>query len=272
MSILFPFSFLKTPASSVDPDAQAFIDAVITAGGSLTSDQQEAINNKVLNLKGQGPQNSTVNFWSSRMRYCFPYVGGVEASMAIELKSLNTGTFSGPWTFDSTGALGDGIDTYFDIGINQLSAFDEDSMGLFEDIGNNFSPAFKALHGLVDGTQGNTFVINDGSNQSWFVLTQIGTDGIATTTQANTIGYWGHRQNGNTLSFTKEDSVISSLTAAPLTALNANIYVGANNFTGGGPTWICDGLFRTSEGFDYITDSELTILKNINAAFQSAVR
>lgn len=270
--ILFPFSFLKTPTPAVDPDAQAFIDAVITAGGSLTSDQQEAINNKVKNLKGQGPQNSTVNFWTSRMRYCYLYVGGVEASMEIELKSLGTGAFSGPWTFDSSGALGDGIDTYFDTGCNQSTQFTNTSMGIFDDIGNNFSSGFKALHGLVDGTQGNTLVINDGSDQSWFVLTQVGSDGVATTTQANTIGYWGHRQNGTTLSMTKNGSVLTSKTQAALTALNANIYVGANNFTSGGPTWICDGLFRTSEAFDYITDAELTILNNINSAFQTAVR
>lgn len=272
MIIVYPIGMLANQGVAFDPDAQAFIDAVLTAGGTLSDAQQIGINNKVLNLKGVGPQNSTVDFWTSKMRCCFPYVGGNAASHAIELKSLATGSFTGGWTHNGNGALANGSDAHFDTGINQSTAFTSTTMTLCEDIGNNFSAGFKSLHGLVDGTQGNVLVINDGSDNSWYVLTQVGGDGMSLTTQANTIGYWSHRQNGNTLSMQKDGNDIVSVTAAPLTALNANIYVGANNFTGGGPTWYCDGLFRTSEYFNFCSDTQMDILAAINSAFQTAMR
>ena len=61
--------------SSIDPDAQAYIDSLISLGYSPSGLQNSAINNLFLNLKGEGLVNSTDNMYAD-LKIVRPYFGG----------------------------------------------------------------------------------------------------------------------------------------------------------------------------------------------------
>ena len=97
--------------SGYDPDAQAFFDRVTTAGGTLTTTEQNATNQLVLDMKSAG-------IWSA-MKAIYPMVGASAAACAQNLKSSSfTGTFTSGWTFASTGVTPNGTNAYMDTGVN----------------------------------------------------------------------------------------------------------------------------------------------------------
>jgi hypothetical protein len=96
---------------AIDSDAQSFFNRVILAGGSLSSLEQNAINQLVIDLKSKG-------LWAS-MKAVYPMVGASAAACSQNLKSSSfTGTFSSGWTFASTGATPNGINAYMDPDLN----------------------------------------------------------------------------------------------------------------------------------------------------------
>lgn len=104
----FGFQF----AGGFDPDAAAFFARVTAAGGSLTTTEQLATNQLVIDLKGYG-------IWNL-MKAIYPMVGGGTGTTAARqaaceqnLKSSSfTGTFTSGWTFASTGVNGNGSSTF----------------------------------------------------------------------------------------------------------------------------------------------------------------
>ena len=94
-----------------DPDAQAFFDRVTTAGGSLSTTEQDAVNTLVVQMKDDG-------IWSS-MKAIYPMVGASAAACAQNLKSSSfTGAFTAGWTFASTGVTPNGTSAYMNTGFN----------------------------------------------------------------------------------------------------------------------------------------------------------
>lgn len=92
--------------SLTDPDAQAFFDRVTTAGGSLSTTEQTAINTLVIQMKADG-------IWT-KMKAIYPMVGASAAACSQNLKSSSfTGTFTATgWAFASTGATPNGTSAY----------------------------------------------------------------------------------------------------------------------------------------------------------------
>jgi hypothetical protein len=105
------YSIYPVPPVVSDPDAQAFVDRVFAAGGSVTSTEANAVNTLTIGLKASG-------IWSL-MKVIYPMVGASAAACAQNLKSSSfTGTFTSGWTFSTTGATPNGIDAYMDTGLN----------------------------------------------------------------------------------------------------------------------------------------------------------
>ena len=97
--------------TSFDVDTQTFINRVNAAGGTLTTIEQFAINDLVLNMKNS-------NIWNS-MKAIYPMVGASAAACAQNLKSSSfTGSFSSGWTFASTGATPNGTSAFFNTTLN----------------------------------------------------------------------------------------------------------------------------------------------------------
>jgi hypothetical protein len=94
--------------------AQEFFDRVTNAGGSLTSTEEDAILNLIIDLNNAG-------IWT-KMKAIYPMVGASAAACAQNLKSSSfTGTFSSGWTFASTGVTPNGTSAIFNTGLNILN-------------------------------------------------------------------------------------------------------------------------------------------------------
>jgi hypothetical protein len=95
-----------------DADAQAYINRVYNAGGTLTNTEANAVNQLTIDMKADG-------LWT-KMKAVYPMVGASAAACAQNLKSASfTGTFSSGWTFASTGATPNGTSAYANTFINQ---------------------------------------------------------------------------------------------------------------------------------------------------------
>ena len=105
--ILASHGLIASSISGVDADWLAYYNRVVTAGGSLTTTEQNATKTLVADLKAAG-------IWSS-MKAIYPMVGASAAACAQNLKSSSfTGTFTSGWTFASTGATPNGTSAYMD--------------------------------------------------------------------------------------------------------------------------------------------------------------
>jgi hypothetical protein len=103
--------FIKS--AGLDPATSAFI----TATGITDATIINAVNRLVLNYKGQGNLNSSVDFWTSTPAI-YPMVGGTVTTHKFNLKDprdLDAAfrlAFSGGWTHDSNGAKPNGTNAY----------------------------------------------------------------------------------------------------------------------------------------------------------------
>jgi hypothetical protein len=103
--ILSSHGIIASSILQVDPDWLAYYNRVVTAGGSLTTTEQNATKTLVADLKSAG-------IWSA-MKAIYPMVGASAAACAQNLKSSSfTGTFSSGWTFASTGVTPNGTSAY----------------------------------------------------------------------------------------------------------------------------------------------------------------
>lgn len=108
--IIATHGIVASQLAGFDADAQAFFDRVTTAGGTLSATEKTAVNQLVLDLK-------SYSIWS-KMKAIYPMVGASAAACAQNLKSSSfTGTFSGGWTYASTGVIPNGSTGYMDTGL-----------------------------------------------------------------------------------------------------------------------------------------------------------
>ena len=95
---------------SFDVDTIAFINRVTAAGGTLSTTEQNAVNQLVVDLKNYG-------IWSL-CRAVYPMVGASAAACSQNLISAShTGVFTTGWTFASTGATPNGTSAYMNTGL-----------------------------------------------------------------------------------------------------------------------------------------------------------
>lgn len=257
----------STPPPSGDPDAQAYLDAVVAAGGSIDTTISDATNNLFESLKAFSLYDKLLTF--------YPMLGGVGASHSLNAKrSMGTTydmDFFGGWVHDSTGALGNTSNTYADTKYNPFNetTFDQLTFGLYNTNSttvngefyngsiNNVSPQqWASLRAQNTSTRVNIGV-NDGSSVS-VVAGQTGLY-IATTNSTNrsSVCYNGVFSNGVTLS------------SAPLPPFNQ--YMGALNLTG-----VRYGSINFKYTFWFnsnvrLTSTECVDLSNIINTFQTTL-
>jgi hypothetical protein len=208
-----------------DIDAQAFFDRVTTAGGSLSTTEQEAVNTLVVQMKADG-------IWA-KMKAIYPMVGASAAACAQNLKSSSfTGTFTSGWTFASTGVTGNGTSTYMDSGLNQNNNLtpSNNHISIYSrtDVNGTTSPVnFQVDCGITNNTthsfsqllsrRNNLFILENGSQ--------------ATSNSNNdSRGLFMGSATSSGLKSYKNGSVIGTNTTSQTRAMyNANIYFGATN-------------------------------------------
>jgi len=143
-------AFMTALGRIVDADAQAYIDALDSAGYTVSASEKTAITNHFLDLKGQGPNNSTYDWWTGCVRL-LPFIGTNAAQQGIEgqnpASSIN---FYGGMIFSSIGAEGNGTNAYFDFfAPNELPDDRNNSIWVYET--KNLAPTNYTQYSLYRG-------------------------------------------------------------------------------------------------------------------------
>jgi hypothetical protein len=249
-----------------DPDAQAFFDRVTTAGGSLSTTEQDAVNTLVVQMKDDG-------IWT-KMKAVYPMVGASAAACAQNLKSSSfTGTFSSGWTFASTGVTPNGSSAYFDTNLNTLSNLTKTSthLSIYIRINSNSGQPYDMGNSSNFGaTSEPTYLITRYLSNNAFI-------GIADTSYSTSIastdstGFWCGATNGSsTQTLYKNGSSIKTGTAASGGFANNNLYIGAHN--GGGTAQLFSNKQNAFASIgDGLTDDEALDFYNAVQAFNTTL-
>jgi hypothetical protein len=98
-------NMLSSSASGLDPDAKGYIDAVVTAGATVSATQKKAINTFVKTGKSDG--------WYSSIKRMYLPIWASAAPNAIDMIGRTSGTFNGTVTHGAGYVQGDGSTGYF---------------------------------------------------------------------------------------------------------------------------------------------------------------
>jgi hypothetical protein len=256
--ILSTHGFLASSISGVDADWLAYYNRVVTAGGSLSTTEQNATKTLVADLKSAG-------IWSS-MKAIYPMVGASAAACAQNLKSSSfTGTFTSGWTFASTGVTPNGTSAYFDTNFNVLANAQL----------NSFSHSYYNRKTTQTGICG----ANDSSNYTLFfggntdINSQLNTAGgdFVTATVTNPQGLIiGNRTTSTIVSLFKNASKLISTTKNSLGLANLNYYIAARNLSGV-PLGFDDKQYAFYHIGDGLTDTQASNFYTAVQAFQTTL-
>ena len=204
-----------------DADAQAYIDRVYTAGGTLTNTEATAVNQLTIDLKSNGT-------WSS-MKAIYPMIGASAAACAQNLRSSSfTGTFTAGWTFASTGATPNGTSAYMNTNLNPNTQITITSTHL-------------SIYHYTGTAKGWGFgCVNAGYNPSYAILPRFvdskGYVSIGSTyssvTNSNGQGFYIATRNSNTQKLFKNNSTIVTGTDLGVLLPNYNLYMSCVNIAG----------------------------------------
>jgi hypothetical protein len=238
------------PIPSIDPDAAAFFSRVTTAGGTLTSTEQIAVNTLVVQMKADG-------IWNS-MKAVYPMVGASAAACAQNLKSSSfTGTFSSGWTFASTGVTPNGTSAFMNTNYNQTT------------VGDSLNSAHLSFYSRTNsnGTEVEIGVENPFSNYNLLEIrtagityASINSAGFALSSDANSLGFYlGNRQASNDQDLWKNGTKLFNGTTTSNVLPNFNIYIGAQGRTSGAAFFSTKQCAFASIG-DGLTDTQVSNL------------
>jgi hypothetical protein len=214
-------------AVSYDDDAQAFFNRVTAAGGTLTSTEKDAVNQLVLDLKAN-------SIWTS-MLAIYPMVGASAASCAQNLVSSSyTGTFSGGWTFVSTGITGNGTNTFMNTGLVPSAVVNQNSNHLSFYSRSNVAASNMVALGSYSISTISYFHMHPyyTGNIIYNLLTSNTAVGP---TNTNSLGFFnGNRTSATNISNFKNGTNLGNVTSPSVSVSpnTYNVYVGALNEVG----------------------------------------
>jgi len=211
--------------STYSTEAQAYFDAVAAVPGSvpITDIQKQRYNDWVVYQKSIGKYSLHLAI--------FPCYGGIEAAHKINAKTLGLGTFHGTWIHNTSGCKPNGVDAWFDTGINPKTAMGASTvfqMGFYSR--SDIQADGFDLGAATTGHQAMLLTAISGA------IGRIGSDSIQAIegSFSHSLGYRVVRRTSNTnLCIAANGSIIATNTSANgLDLPNTNIYAGAYSSSG----------------------------------------
>jgi hypothetical protein len=259
----------QTPAG-FDPDAAAYLSAVVAAGGAVSSPMSAATNNMFLALKSNGLY--------TRIDAMYPVLGGTAASHKFNaINPLDTDaafrlTFNGVWTHNASGMINNGgpgtyAETYYDASLVVPTAADQ-SVSIYtttlsnkgvQDIGSTNTTAGTIEVGIYTSFSSVQFISNvKSAASSYRSYNQPSAAGI---------GYFIATSTGTDVLGTKDGVLVVNNTQIP-DFTNKTHYIGNSNgnLGIGNPSNIIFAHFGRQ-----FSSGEMTTLSSIINAFQTAV-
>jgi hypothetical protein len=222
--ILASHGIIASQILSTDPDWLAYYNRVVTAGGSLSTTEQNATKTLVADLKSAG-------IWSA-MKAIYPMVGASAAACAQNLKSASfTGTFTSGWTFASTGATPNGSSAYMDTGFIPTSnglAYNENHISLYSRTNISGATYDIGSAGNILSTQLYTLFLRRTGDNAAYDTGAFPTNRAAFT-NTNSQGFYLGNSNSTNAQYWKNG--ISQITITPSSSSISNVsaYVGGMN-------------------------------------------
>jgi len=255
--ILASHGLIASSILQVDPDWLAYYNLVIAAGGTLTTTEQNATLQLVLDLKAN-------SLWTP-MKAIYPMVGASAAACAQNLKSSSfTGTFTSGWTFESTGVTPNGTSAYMDTGFRPSLDNIANSAHISFYSRTNITTNTISM-GCYDGTNYNQLAISFGGTTYWNINN--GLANIQVTSATNSLGFF-------LASRTSATAVMGQRNATQITGIAAenrnpfNIWIGRpNNNPGSADTKEC-AFASIGDG---LTNSEASNFYTAVQAFQTTL-
>lgn len=256
-----------TPSSSPIPsgttEANAFLSAVVSAGGTLNSTISGATVTLFTSLVSNGLWDKITQF--------YPLIGATGPATAIEGKSATSKiTWNGGMTFTSSGAKSNGTNAYGNIAYNDstqgtLNSF-HFSFYSNQDLGGDAGLVF----GVLQGTHQNNLYLDDSSNESGIKLQTSGAYAFASDT--DTLGFYVATRTTDVFQrLYKNGTAITSNTATSTGRPNANQYVFARNNTGVGTDAYTNKRGAFISIGSALTQTDVTNLQNAVHTFNTTL-
>jgi hypothetical protein len=193
-----------------------------------------AINNLVLNYKGKGTINQTVNFWDS-IYAIYPLISGSEDTSKYNLKNTAqyTLSFNGTWNFeDPEGISGNGTDSYANTGINPFSVLSPSSGRIGVYINNNVSEEAYDVGAFESSNNTSTVLISKLNSTGNLVISYGDASTPRFVNNTNTKGFFTVNRDSSTHTTAYKNGIeqIYSMQTAGLPSYN--LYLGALNNAG----------------------------------------
>jgi hypothetical protein len=262
-----------SPGPAFDPDAAAYLSAVVTAGGAVTSPMSAATNNMFLALKSNGLYN--------KLFAMYPMMGGISASCKfnalnpVDSNAAYRINFVGGWTFDYSGATPNGTNTYGNTYVNPVSATTDNNIHLsYYSLTDSVGGITMGCDGIGSGgiAQYARIELMFSANVARNLLSS-STKGNQNYNNPNSIGYYLGSANGTDRNFYKNGSLLTPTSQSGL-GTNArpgfNIYIGAYNGSGAALSFDTKKCCFSTIG-EGLTTGEVSTLSSIINAFQTAL-
>jgi len=200
------------------------------------------------------------------MKVIYPMVGASAAACAQNLKSSSfTGTFSGGWTYASTGITPNGTSGYMNTNLIPNTQLQQDSIHISGYIRNNITSG--AVMGCSDDTGNGLNMYPRFSGNSVFIRMNSIANSITTSTDSRAF-HIGNRISSTAISYYKNNS--KSTLSNNSTGLSLrNLILGASNESTIGNYSAFENAF-SSIG-DGLTDTEASDFYTVVQAFQTTL-
>jgi hypothetical protein len=246
--------------SGVDADWLAYYNRVIVAGGSLTTTEQAATLQLVLDLKAN-------SLWTP-MKAIYPMVGSSAAAFAQNLKSSSfTGSFSVGGTYSSTGYNGNGV-SYMNTVLTPSASLTQDSTHLSLYSRTNVSSNQQDIGAQPGVNRFNLEVRYNGNLSSDQYNYETGRVNVA---NGNSTGFYiATRTNSSTHKVFKNNSQLGTTNTGspgPLSTINIPIYIGVSN----GSINFSTKEFAFASIGDGLTDTQASNFYTAVQAFQTTL-
>ena len=263
-----------TPPASGTTQAQAYLSAVVSAGGTgITSTVSAATITMFTSLVSNGLYDGMI--------YMYPFLGGNAAGHKFNaLNPVDTNgayrlTFNGGWTQSSSGATPNGTnawaDTYFGPSTLASLTISAGTMGFY--CGNNTS-GLCAIGGGGDGASNNywAFYPRNGSGNMGALAWESAVGATTTATIANSLGGLHFTRSGTTTTcqYYRRGVFVESVSVNANAKAGNSLYLGALNQAG-----TANQFSPFSHQFTYahtgLTASQITTLDGIIQTYQTSL-
>lgn len=183
------------PSPAFDPDAEAFLNAVVLTGGTTDATISAATDTLFVSLKSTGVWN--------KLKIFYPMIGGTSSSIALNgFRSGSTFdlTFNGGFTFNSSGATGNGTTGWANTKFNNTGMTQDDySAGFYQFTRDNATQTSEVIMGQSFGSSFPQLQLStDISRINYFMRSGPFSASTQVANGGNTDGFYINNRTGST--------------------------------------------------------------------------